>query len=236
MDNAMMLFGYLVIALIGFVVPVLGLLLSIYQGGIDKLKIKYENQKADAEKVKQDFLGSILNGNVINKSDLGQIKRRILEMEISEKRVKRSVEFKLGFLDIKTTAVRFAGPMLLSMLVVMAYFVAPPAVKPAAIAVSLAAFIYSIYILVKILDVVVEMTRLADRESKDMNARLIEALAEGPEHGGVKLLNLVVDGKSAGSELPLNAGEAREFKLEVENPGKVPARSAILKVSPPEVD
>jgi ABC-type multidrug transport system fused ATPase/permease subunit len=234
MDNAMMLFGYLVIALLGFVVPVLGFLLSIYQGGIDKLKIKYEYQKAEAEKAKQDYLSSLLSGNVIQRSDLSGIKMKIKELELSENRVKKSVDFKLGFLDIKTTAMRFAGPMLLSMLSVMAFFVLPVHLKNATVAVSIAFFFYSIYILVKILDVVVEMTRLADRESKDMNARIIEALAEGPDHSGVKQLNLVIDGKKSGAELTLSAGETRDFKLEVENPGKVPARNTQLKIKLPE--
>ncbi len=234
MDNAMMLFGYLVIALIGFVVPVLGLLLSIYQGGIDKLKIKYENQKAESEKAKQDFLSGVISGNVLHKGDLKQIKAQLREMEKAELKIKKEVNFKLEFLDIKTAAVRFAGPMMASMLAVMLYYILPGAWKAAAITSSIVLFAYSVFILVKLLDVVVEMTRLADRESKDMNARLIEALAEGPEHSGGMDLKVSINGKKPGEMLSMSVGEKREFKLEMENPGRTIARNAALTVTVPE--
>ena len=231
MDQSMTLFGYLVIAFLGFLVPVLGLLFAVYQGGIEKIKIKYENKKAEAEKARHDFLSGFSTAGV-NKEEFKDVKKKLKELELKEKTVRRMADSRMSYLDLRKVAIGLAAPLAASMLAVLTYFMIPISYKIPVALFSAAAFSYSVFVLTKLLDVVIEMTRLADKESKAMNARIIEALSDNPEHAKIKDLKLVVDGIQVSAENPLiiSSGDERELKVEIKNSSKVMARNAVLDI------
>lgn len=231
MDQSVTLFGYLVIAFLGFVVPVLGLLFTVYQGGIEKIKIKYENMKAEAEKARRDMLAAFTSDGV-HKEDFREMKKKLRELEIREKTVRRTADSRMSYLDMRKVAIGLAAPLALSMAAVLVYFVIPPVLKIEIAAFAVITFLYSVYVLIKLFDVVIEMTRLADRESKAMNARIIEALSESQEATGIKGLKAAIDGVQVSPENPLviSSGDERDLKVEILNPGKITARNTVLAV------
>ena len=232
MDQSMTLFGYLVIAFLGFVVPVLGLLFTVYQGGIDRIKIKYENKKAEAEKARRDLMAAFTAGG-IHKDEFKEYKKRLKELEIREITVRRTANSRMSYLDMRKVAIGLAAPLAASMVAVLSYFMVTAPYKIGTAIFALIAFSYSVSILARLLDVVIEMTRLADRESKAMNARIMEALSENPEHARVKELKLLIDGIEVSGKNPLtiSSGDERELKVEIQNPGKVTARNAVLAIT-----
>ena len=231
MDISMTLFGYLVIAFLGFVVPILGLLFTVYQGGIDRIKIRYENKKAEAEKARRDLLAAFTAGGV-HKEEFRDFKKKLKELEIREKTVRRRANSRMSYLDMRKVAVGLAVPLAASMAAVLVYFMVIPVYKIGTAVFAFIAFSYAVFVLIRLFDVVIEMGRLADRESKAMNVRIMEALSDNPAHTGIKELKLFIDGTQVSSAVPLviSSGDARELGVEIKNPGKVMATNAVLSI------
>lgn len=231
MDQSVTLFGYLVISFLGFVVPVLGLLFTVYQGGIDRIKIKYENKKAEAEKARRDLLDAFTAGGV-HKEEFKDFKMKLKELEIREKTVRRMANSRMSYLDMRKVAVGLAVPLAVSMAAVLMYFMVLPAYKIETAVFAFIAFSYAVFVLIRLFDVVIEMGRLADRESKAMNVRIMEALSDNPAHDRIKELKLLIDGTQVSAFIPLviSSGDARELQVEIKNPGKVMATNAVLAI------
>lgn len=49
MEQAIQLFGYLILTFLGIVSPILVILLSLFREGISQLTIQYENEKSQSE-------------------------------------------------------------------------------------------------------------------------------------------------------------------------------------------
>jgi hypothetical protein len=182
------------------------------------------------------MLESLGSGKNMTPETLREIKQQIRLLEKTEKTVKARINYKLVFLDLKRAAVRLAAPLIVSMISVISFFITPKNIRVAVAGIGFISFAYAVFVLARLLDVVIEMTRLDDKEKKDMNARLIEALSEAPEHTNVKHLKLKVDGKDLfdGREFHMTVNENRELRVEIENTEKTMAKNVTIGIKLPK--
>jgi hypothetical protein len=50
MESAITLYGYLLLTFLGIIIPLLGILLSLFREGIEQLSAQYKNQKSNSDK------------------------------------------------------------------------------------------------------------------------------------------------------------------------------------------
>lgn len=109
---------YLILTLVGFITPVTGILLSIFQNGVDKLKAEYENKASRYDK-------GITGINEGDKGNVKQVKELRKELKSQEKRLKRSrfkVRIKLWVLQPRKQTVILFMLLVVSFLLANSYF------------------------------------------------------------------------------------------------------------------
>ncbi len=112
MINATQLFGTFVLTVLGFVVPILTILISLFPEGVKSLAEKYENEKSQSEE------------NIINetrkKSDEKGLDISAIEKTLKTlKKKKRDAEEKLGYLKPIRFLLRTSAPFVVSFIAVL---------------------------------------------------------------------------------------------------------------------
>lgn len=194
MEQAIQLFGYLILAVLGFVFPVVTVLLSLNREGLSKLAAQYENERSQSEDNIKEQLGKMSKAADIDES---AIKKSIKKL----KSIKKAAKIKLSYLDPKKQVLRLFVPLMLAFLGVVAaflilhftdYFIDYAYLYP--LLVSLVAFSYSVFVLWKLVGIIMEVRRIIDTDRKDMDTRtteLLTALVEGVKETGQYYLQKV---------------------------------------------
>lgn len=109
MEQAIQLFGILILTMLGFVFPVVTILLSIYHEGISKLAQQVQAEISQSE----ENLKTIAQAK---KTDVAAIQQSIKELESTKKKAKA----KLSYLSPRKQIIRLFIPLVLAFLGVIA--------------------------------------------------------------------------------------------------------------------
>ncbi len=182
--SAIEFFGFLILTLLGFTLPLLAILLSLFPDGIKLLKIKYENQKKQSEEnIKKELLKKESEQDL----DYKAVKKNLKALEIQKKRAAK----KLDYLNPKKQ-ILFIACLLLISAASLACLIANfhLAWNIIFIFICFLAFLYSLYIFWSVLCVIVETTEAVSDSKKNTENKIIELLSTLAESSGDKALFL----------------------------------------------
>ncbi len=91
MESAITLYGYLLLTFLGIIVPLLGIILSLFREGIKQLTAQYENQKSNSDK---NLLEQMKKQSESGQANIPEIQESILKL----KGIKKTADKKLSYL------------------------------------------------------------------------------------------------------------------------------------------
>ena len=109
MEQAIQLFGFLILTFLGIVSPILVILLSMFREGISQLTIQYENEKSQSKNNIKEQLKKIVEAG---KTDVEGIEQSLNKL----KAIKKTAETKLSYLNPRKQILRLYMPFLISFL------------------------------------------------------------------------------------------------------------------------
>lgn len=196
MEQAIYLFGYLILTVLGLVLPIMAILLSVFREGIAKLATQYETERSQSENNIKEQLKKMSQAADIDES---AIKQSIREL----KSIKKTAETKLSYLNPKKQIIRLFIPLILAFLGVVVTFllVKTNIYYCSFLLVSVIGFTYAIVVLWELISIIIEVRRVIDTDRKDTESTIIQllsALGEKVEKTGQYYLQSVyvtLDGK-----------------------------------------
>lgn len=219
MDKAIQLFGSLVLTSLGFIAPIVGILLSIFREGILILTIQYENEKVKSE---NNIKEQLKKQGDAEKTDAKAIQKSLDELNNIIKIANR----KLSFLNPRIQIPRLFIFLMLSLLGVACFFLTASFYKILVFLISLLCFSYAIFMLWKFLGIIVEAKKAIDDNKKETNTKIIELLSkivEKLEDGTIAFLKdvyIAIKGKKIKDdkqEIELKAEEQETIKIAIIN-------------------
>ena len=219
MEQAIQLFGYLIIAALGFVLPVVTILLSVFQEGVTKLATQYETEKRQSEEnIKEQFQRKAEKAGI----DVSAIEESLKKL----KSIKKAAETKLSYLNPRKIIIRLFIPLIIAFLGVIAtffilYFTNYYYLYP--LLVSLIAFSYAIVVLWKLVGIIVEVKKIVDIDTKARDGRTIELLSALVEKTGqyfLKRVYVTLDGTDIKDDSRIVTAQTnvkQELKIGVQN-------------------
>lgn len=171
MTLASQLFGYLILTFLGLVVPIIGILLSIFQEGISKLTSQYENEKSQSENNIKEQLQKM---GEANQTDLKGIEEALRKLKI----MKKNAEIRLSYLNPKKQILRLTIPLLFAFLTVILSLLVDS--KKDILLFSLIAVIcfgYVLYVLWISMGIIIEVRKIIDIDKKNYNMKITELLS-----------------------------------------------------------
>jgi len=197
MDQAIQLYGYLVLTFLAFVIPIVAILLSIFNDGITNLAIKFGIEKNESEKKIKDQLKKIADSESTD-TYLEEIKLNLKKLEKN----KKNADKKLSYLNPKKQLINLAIPLLLSIIAVIVsllYIDTNIYVFYGALIISLLLFLYEIILLYFFFAVIIEAKTVIDKDKKQTESKFLELLsilvekAEEETQFFLKNVNILVD-------------------------------------------
>lgn len=172
MEKVIELFALFLLALLGFVAPVLAIVLSIFAQGLAKLEQQYQTERSQTEDKLKSQLQKTGETATIN---IKEIERTIQELE----KVKKIADRKLLLLSPKKALIFVCAPLITAFLLILPTFInSLPNIFIWLPAASLLLTIYSSRQLWNILDIILETMKLLESESKNEKRLIPDLLAE----------------------------------------------------------
>lgn len=218
MELAIELFGYLILTVLGFVLPVVAILLSIYHEGLSKLAQQYKTEVSQSE----ENLKTIAKAK---KTDLEALQQSIKELEST----KRKARNKLSYLNPRKQIIRLFIPLVLAFLavVVTSILIGTNLYYSLFLLISLTGFVYALIVLWNLINIIVEVKGTIDAEKKaaeTSTAELLTSLArEIIDRTGQYYLTKVyigLDGediKDDSYEITMPVNMKKEIKVQIQN-------------------
>lgn len=231
MNLAIELFGNLILSFLGFVVPIVGALLSIFQEGTSILTDQYEKEREQTEKkLKAQYLKK--NKEKDNEIDLDEIQKTIDEL----KKIEKDAENKLSSLNPKEQIIKLFVPLALSFLGIevaslvidkntQAYQMSYSVVY-VLLLFSIAMFVLALAVLWSSLTIIIEMKKASDetRATDELENRqaLLTTLKKLEEEEGyfLKKVDIMVDDETVGAKkpkIPIPVQEKRKLDIVICN-------------------
>ncbi|MCX6784995.1 MAG: hypothetical protein NTV81_03650 [Candidatus Komeilibacteria bacterium] len=204
MINALQLYGALIFTLIGFIIPILTILISIFPQGIKSLSLKYENERKQSE---DNIANEILKKKQTDKNwDYKALRKTLVVL----KRRRVDAAFKLRLLEPLKLFLITVCPFAVSFIgVLFALFGLSNIATIVVLMFSLLAFVCGIIILMKSILVLFEIGEIINQARNTNENKVIE------------LLSLIVE-KIGDDNLFLKPDEMQvQFYNETVIPGKV---------------
>jgi len=224
MELALELLGNLLLTFLGFVLPIVAILLSIFQKGISLLSEQYENKKKQAEE----------NIRIVSKKkiDEDEIQSNLNEL----KDIKKQAGRRLSFLNPQKQIVRFFVPLILAFSGVelacfvigkyITFFKFKLSLSQMLFFLSVLLFAYALYVLWTLLDIIIEVKKAVDeskseddREFRKMLVSISRSTKERDKYF-LKKVYITVDGKRILKGKPiitLTEQEKKELEIGIEN-------------------
>lgn len=173
MKEAIQLFGFLILAVLGFVSPIIAILLSVFREGIRKLAAQYESERAKSEKNIKAQLQKIARSNATDDSAIQKNLRQL-------KSIKKTAEVRLSYLDPKKQFIRLFTPLIIAFLAVALTL---PLIETSIyfsffLLLSLVGFVYTVVALWKLIGIITEVRRIIDTDRKNTDNTIIELLSK----------------------------------------------------------
>lgn len=172
MNQAIELYGLLILTFLGIIVPIVGLLLPIFQDGMSKLTTQYENERLQSEKNIKDQLAKIA---AAKETDVINIRRTLDELES----IKRTAERKLSSLKPENQIKGLFIPLLVSFVGVITFLLIESNlyVQVPAVLLSVGLFAYATLRLRNLLHLIVEVRRTIDDDRRARDNKSVELLS-----------------------------------------------------------
>lgn len=191
MELAIQLYGYLILTLLGFITPILAILLSLYSRGISQLSKEYQEEKSRAEAQIRELAKS-------EKTDIKEIESSINKL----KKIGQTTKQKLAYLQPKAQIINLFALLLTSFLCVICALLDAKILWASIsfILISFLLLICGIYILYEMLLVFVEVKKIADTQKEEDKAKIVDllsAIVERTDKGGMLFLHnvaITIDG------------------------------------------
>ena len=161
----------MILTLLGFVLPILTILLSLFPEGTKALTLKYENEKKQSD----ENIASELKKKEKDKS----LDYAVLEKTLNTlKKNKKNAEKKLRYLKPASLIVKIALPLIISFICLVSLFnIETIWIIVSILFVSICGFICSIYFMSKSLAVLVEVSGIINESKRSSEDKIIELLS-----------------------------------------------------------
>src|SRR5713226_341696 len=238
MERAIQLLGQLLLVFIGFVVPIVGLLISLFREGISKLTAEFQNQRQQSEQNIKDQLQKLAQAET---TDTTKVKESLKELE----KIKKLAVRKISLLNPRNQMLRLTVPLLLSYVVLMFF-----PIKNESYALVLLTLLgcisvgYAIYAFWSSVGVLSEVVGAVNSEKKDQEKRsleLLSAIVDKVDKGSdyfLKNVYISVDNnliKDDGVKFAAEVNKKRELKISVQNNEKRMAKNVEIGfIIPPD--
>lgn len=218
MEQAIQLYGFLVLAFLGVAAPILVILLSVFEEGRLELTTQYENERSQSEKNIKEQLKKLAE---TEETDVTEINQSLKSLEIN----KKTAEAKLSYLNPKKQIFRLFIPLLLSFLGVILAILTKANVDYVRlyIVVSLICLAYAIVVLLKLTNIIIEVRKTVNDDKKGINMKIIELLSvlvEKEARYFLKDICITIDDKKIednAGEITISADKKQELKIGINN-------------------
>lgn len=220
MERAIQLLSQLLLAFVGIVAPVIGVLLSLFREGTSQLNKEYENQRQQSEQNIREQLKTLAEGE---KADTAKIEETLKEL----KKIKRVAEAKISLLNPGNQMLRLTVPLLLSYLGLMFFPNSDELYHVALLTVLGGVTIgYASFAFWRSVAIISEIAAVINDRKADQEKRTIEVLSAILDKGTqgsdyfLKAVYIRVDGKDVkddGVKVDVEANKKREIKIGINN-------------------
>jgi|GEM_PF-923759 len=230
MEKFIELIAILILTIIGFVLPIVSLLLSIFNEGVQKLSVQYSIEK---EKSEENIKNQLQKINKLDNDNITGIKSNLKELE----KIKKTAQNKLDFLNPRKQIIKLSVPLFMSFLLVSLFFVFNtidfkinwlPNVGIRLIFpfFGIISFAYSLGILWKLLGIITEVIGYVNSSKKETETKVIELLSLLVEKTTsqsdlyLKKVYLNIDSheiKDDSFSLELHSDEKSKLKIKLDN-------------------
>ncbi len=188
MANALVLFGLLLLTVLGLSLPLLSILFSFFPKGLEILTTKYESERNQSEE------------NIIEEEAKKGDSGRGLDIQALEKTLKtlkenrKRAETKLSFLNPTRLIIKIAVPLAISFVATLVALQSVPnqsAPTPAfllAALISVSALFYAVRVLWISFQVLSEVAKVVNESREGYESKIIELLSALVERGGAESL------------------------------------------------
>lgn len=218
LKEAIQLFGFFILTLLGVVAPLLLILLSVSREGTQKLIKQYENAKNQSE---QNIKKQLKELEDKKNSYVEDIEKSLKDLKV----IKKNDENKLSFLNMKKQTISLFVPLLVAFLgvILSIIYINNIYIMSTFILISLGAFLYSIVIFWRVLSTIVEVRKLIDDDRRDTRSRIVELITLLVERGAqyfLKNVFVVINNiyiKDNNSEFTLFVNKKNELEIKFSN-------------------
>ncbi len=171
MDNIINLCATFVLTLIGFVIPILTILLSLFPEGIKALTLKYEGEKKQSDDNISNELKKRESGKEFDYATLEKT------LKILNKNKKIAKE-KLSYLKPASLVIRISIPLIISFVSLLLLFVSSHLwLVSVLIFLSVITFLWSLYFIWKGIIVLIEVASMVSETKRNSEDKVIELLS-----------------------------------------------------------
>ncbi len=228
MERAIQLLGHLFLTFVGFVVPIVGVLLSLFREGISKLNEEYKNQRQQSEQNIKEQLKKLAEAET---ADTVKIKENLKELES----IKRVAEAKISLLNPRNQMLWLTVPLLLSYIALM-LFPNTDEIYYMTLLIVLGGITigYAIFAFWRSVTIISEVAAAVNDKKSDQEKRTIEVLSAILDKSGrvsdyfLNNVYITVDNKDVkddGMKLEVEANKKKEFKIGIRNLEKQMAKN-----------
>ncbi len=178
MINSIQLYGTFILTVLGFVVPILTMLVSLFPEGVKSLAEKYENERKQSEEN--------IKNETIKKEEKKDLDYVILEKTLETlKKKRREAELKLGYLKPIKFLFKTATPFLVSFIAVLIVLTNPDYLYVVFILIcSLVSLLAGFLALFYSISVVFEVAEIVNQKKVSNDEKIIALLSTLVEKSG----------------------------------------------------
>lgn len=224
MEPPITLFGNLVLTFLSFVVPIIGIMLSLFRDGIDILTTQYENERKQTEANIKDQLKKISNdeSGKINDQEINQNLKKL-------KGIEKTAETKLSYLNPTKQIRRLFVPLSISFVAIeaslytLSYF--SIYLTLLFLLIALTSFGNALYVLQGLTSIIIEIKKASDelkdkkeKEQKEDLFSLIQKTQKGTDY--LKEVYIRIEGTDIANKKPKLALESqvkKELQISIYN-------------------
>ncbi|MBE3124224.1 MAG: hypothetical protein IMZ57_01010 [Acidobacteria bacterium] len=191
MESAITLFGFLILTFLGIIVPLLGILLSLFREGVIELTTQYVNQKSSSEK---NLAEQMIKQGESGKVNVPEIQKSMQELT----GIKEAADKKLQYLNPKKQLSRLFIFLFISFLSTIGALLLKEHAfyRGLSLILSLSFFSITLSILWKLLGILVEVKQTVDARRGELESKIISLLSMSSSAGLIKDVHPIINGNT----------------------------------------
>lgn len=228
MDQAVQLFGFMVLTFLGFVVPIVFLLLSFYQEGVKHLKVQEENKNKEIKETIEFENKKSKDVNILN---LKNLRNTVDKLE----KIERDSNKKIHNLNPKLQLAKLSVSLIISFLFILIYFLVPEVFRLAHRSINnviiigiFVPFLYNLYSLWYLFLIIIEVKKSVDdnknykqEEIKNLIQNILTKVEELNKKDIIENIKVRVDKKEIDNlQLVLVLNNQKDIPVDITNLSK----------------